>query len=91
MRCNLATTERNVHALVGPNLTPNKFSACVSRKFIIGSGNFRTSQIRQGLLREGHEGAVDIWWQWRKGGLAKQILPGLVKRREMKKANFDLM
>ena len=82
--------EKAVHSLVGPKLTPNQFSATVSLVFNIGSGNFRASQIRQRLLREDHDGAADIWWQWRSGGPAKRTLPGLVKRGEMEKELFLL-
>ena len=53
-----------------------------------GHGNFRASQIRQRLLREDREGAVEIWWQRRRGGPDRRILPGLVKRREMEKELF---
>ena len=44
--------------------------------------------LRQRLLRDDHDGAADIWWQWRRGGPARSILPGLVKRREMEKELF---
>ena len=87
-RRDLAMTEKAVHVFVGPRLSSNQFSACVSLVFNIGSGNFRASQIRQRLLREDHEGAADIWWQWRRGGPAGRILPGLVRRREMEKELF---
>ena len=80
LRRDLSVAEKAVHVLVGPKLTANQFSACVSLVFNIGSGNFRASQIRQRLLREDHEGAADIWWQWRRGRLEKRILPDLVKR-----------
>ena len=80
--------KKAVHTLVGPRLTPNQFSACVSLVFNIGSGNFRARQIRQRLLREDQEGTADIWWQWRRGGPAKPVLPGLVRRREMEKELF---
>ncbi len=53
-------TEKVVHALVGPRLSANQFSAAVSLVFNIGSGNFRASQIRSRLLREDFEGAADI-------------------------------
>ena len=89
LRRDLAMTEKAVHALVGPRLTPNQFSACVSLVFNIGSGNFLASQIRQRSLREDHEGAADIWWQWRRGGPAKRILPGLVRRRERERELFE--
>ena len=88
LRRDLGMTEKAVHVLVGPKLTQNQFSARVRLVFNIGSGNFRASQIRQRLLREDHEGAADIWWQWRRGGPARRILPGLVKRREMEKELF---
>ena len=64
LRRDLAVTEKAVHVFVGPKLTPNESSACVSLVFNIGSRNFRASQIRQRFLREDHEGAADIWWQW---------------------------
>ena len=79
----------DVHALVGPRLSPTEFSVTVSLVFNIRSGNFRASQIRQRLLREDHEGAAGIWWQWRRGGPARRILPGLVKRREMERELFE--
>ena len=60
LRRDLAMTEKAVHALVGPRLNPNQFSATVSLVFNIGSGNFRASQIRSRLLREDFEGAADI-------------------------------
>ena len=62
-------TEKAVHALVGPRLNPNQFSANVGLVFNIGSGNFKASQIRPKLLREDFEGAAGICWQWRKGAL----------------------
>ena len=80
--------EKAVHILVGPKLTTNQFNACVSLVFNIGAGNFRASQIRQRLLRDDHEGAADIWWQWRRGGPGRRILPALVRRREMEKELF---
>ena len=89
LRRDLSVAEKAVHVLVGPKLTSNQFSACVSLVFNIGSGNFRASQIRQRLLREDHDGAADIWWQWRRGGPARRILPGLVKRREMERELFE--
>ena len=89
LRRDLSVAEKAVHALVGPRITPNQFSACVSLVFNIGSGNFRASQIRQRLLREDHDGATDIWWQWRRGGPARRILPGLVRRREMERELFE--
>ena len=89
LRRDLAMTEKAVHVLVGPRLNPNQFSATVSLVFNIGSGNFRASQIRSRLLRDDHDGAADNpWWQWRLGGPARRILPGLVKRREMEKELF---
>ena len=88
LRRDLAMTEKAVHALVGPRLSANQFSATVSLVFNIGSGNFRASQIRSRLLRDDLEGAADIWWQWRRGGPSRRILPGRVKRREMEKELF---
>ena len=84
----LAVAEKAIHALVGPRLTSNEFSARVSLEFNVGSGNFLASQISQPLLREEHEGTADIWWQWQKCGSAKLILPGLIKRRGMEKELF---
>jgi len=55
LRHDLSVAEKTVHA-------------CVSLVFNIGNGNFRARQIRQRLLSEDHEGAADIWWQWRRGG-----------------------
>ena len=89
LRRDLAMTEKTVHWLVGPKLTPNQFSATVSLVFNIGSGDFRASQIRQRLLRDDHDGAADIWWQWRRGGPNRRILPGLVRRREMERELFE--
>ena len=89
VRRDLAMTEKAVHWLVGPKLTSNQFSATVSLVFNISSGNFRASQIRQRLLRDDHDGAADIWWQWRRGGPDRRILPGLVKRREMERELFE--
>jgi lysozyme len=89
LRRDLAMTEKAVHWLVGPRLNANQFSATVSLVFNIGSGNFRASQIRQRLLRDDHDGAADIWWQWRRGGPNRRILPGLVKRREMERELFE--
>ena len=89
LRRDLAMTEKAVHWLVGPRLNANQFSATVSLVFNIGSGNFRASQIRQRLLRDDHDGAADIWWQWRRGGPNRRILPGLVKRREMEIKVFE--
>ena len=43
LRRDLAMTEKAVHALVGPRLNPNQFSATVSLVFNIGFGNFRAS------------------------------------------------
>ena len=89
LRRDLSVAEKAVHAFVGPRLTPNQFSACVSLVFNIGSGNFRASQIRQRLLRDDQEGVADIWWQWRRGGPGCRILPGLVKRRAMEVELFN--
>ena len=83
LRRDLAMTEKAVHRLCGPRLNKNEFSATVSLVFNIGSGNFRASQIRSRILRDDLEGAAEIWWQWRRGGPARRILPGLVKRRAM--------
>ena len=88
LRRDLAMTEKAVHALVGPRLSANQFSATVSLVFNIGSGNFRASQIRSRLLRDDFEGVADILWQWRPGGPSRRILPGLVKRGEMEKELF---
>ena len=81
-------TEKAVQALVSPRLNPNQFLATVSLVFNIGSGNFKAFQIRSRLLRDDFEGAANIWWQWRRGGPSRRILPGLVKRREMEKELF---
>ena len=78
-------TEKAVHAIVSSRLNPNQFSATVSLVFNIGSATFKASQIRSRLLREDFEGAADMWWQWRRGGPSRRILPSLVKRREMAK------
>ena len=59
LRRDLAMTEKAVHALAGPRLNPNQFSATVSLVFNIGSGNFRAFQIRSRLLREDFEGAAE--------------------------------
>ena len=77
----LAITEKAIHWLVGPRINANQFSVAVSHVFNIGSGNFRANEIRQRLLCDDHDGAADIWWQWRRGGPTWRILPGLVKRR----------
>jgi lysozyme len=89
LRRDLAMTEKAVHALVGPRLSANQFSATVSLVFNIGLGNFRASQIRQRLRRDDHDGAADIWWQWRRGGPNSRILPGLANRREMERELFE--
>ena len=89
LKRDLAVAEKAVHVFVGSRLSPNQFSSCVSLVFNIGSGNFRASQIRQRLLREDHEGAADISWQWQRGGPARRILPGLVRRREMERELFE--
>ena len=78
-------TEKAGQALESPRLNPNQFLATVSLVFNIGSGNFRASQIRQRLLRNDHDGAADIWWQWRRSGSDRRILPGLVKPREIER------
>ena len=80
LRRDLAMTEKAVHWLVGPKLTPNQFSATISLVFNIGSENFKASQIHFRLLRDDFEGAADIWWQFRCWGRAYP--PRLVKRRE---------
>ena len=89
LRRDLAMTEKAVHWLVGPRLNANQFSATLSLVFNIGSGNFRASQIRQRLLRDDHDGAADIWWQWRRGGPDRRILPGLAERQEMERELFE--
>ena len=81
-------TKKAVHVLVSPGLSANQFSANVSLVFNIGSGNVKAFQIRSRLLRDDFEGAANICWQWRRGGPARRILPGLVKRREMEKELF---
>ena len=81
-------TEKAVQALVSPRLNPTQFLATVSLVFNIGSGNVKAFQIRSRLLRDDFEGAANICWQWRRGGPARRILPGLVKRREMEKELF---
>ena len=82
-------TKKAVHALVGPGLSANQFSATVSLVFNIGLGNFRAIQIRQRLLREDFDRAADIWWQWRRGEPYRRILPGLVKRWDMERELFE--
>ena len=89
LRRDLAMTERGGHVLVSPRLSANQFSATVSLVFNIGSGNFCASQIRQWLLRDDHDGAAHIWWQWRRGGPNRRILPELVKRRAMERELFE--
>ena len=89
LRRDLSMKEKAVHWLVGPKLTSNQFLATVSLEFNISSNHFRVSQIRQRLLRDDHDGAAEIWWQWRRGGPARSILPGLVKRREMERELFE--
>ena len=56
---------------------------------ILDRQNFRASQICQRLLRDDHEGDVDLWWQWRRGGPDRRILTGLVKPREMERKLFE--
>lgn len=82
-------TKRAVHALVVLGLSANQFSVNVSLVFNISSGNFRASPIRQRLLRYDHDGAADIWWQWRRGGSDRRVLPAFVKRREMERELFE--
>ena len=55
LRRDLAMTEKALHALMGPGLNPNHFSATVSLVFNMGSGNFKASQIRSRLLRDDHD------------------------------------
>ena len=56
LRRDLAMTEKAVHALVGPRLNPNQFSATVSLVFNIGSGKI----ISIGDVAE------KIYWFWGK-------------------------
>ena len=74
--------------LLGPVLSAKEFPANVSLVLNIGSGSFRTSPIRQRLLRNDHDRAADIWWRWRRGGSDRRILLGLVKRRAVKRELF---
>ena len=82
-------TKKAVHALVGPGLLANQFSAIVSLVFNIGSDNFSASQILQRLLGEDFDRAANIWWQWRRGGPYRRILPGLVKRWDIERELFE--
>ena len=89
LRRDLAKIARAVHWLVGPKLTSNQFLATVSLEFNISSNHFRVSQIRQRLLRDDHDGAADIWWQWQRGGPDRRILSRLLKSREMERELFE--
>ena len=74
--------------LLGPVLSAKEFSANVSLVLNIGSGSFRTSPIRQRLLRNDHDRAADIWWRWRRGGSDRRILLGFVKRGAIKRESL---
>ena len=88
LRRDLKRFERAVSRLVKVPLTINKFSALVSICFNIGSGNFQASTFRQKLNRGNYEGCANNFWQWRRGGGNRIILPGLVARREAEKVLF---
>jgi lysozyme len=54
--------------------------------YIVGSGNFQRSTIRQKILREDWEGAAEAFMSWSKAG--GKVLPGLVRRRKAEIALF---
>ena len=84
----LASTELFVSRYVRLELNQNQFDALVSLVFNIGPGNFRASTLRMKLNRGDVAGAATEFPKWRKGG--GRVLPGLVKRRALEQALFEL-
>lgn len=72
--------------LTGANVTDNQFSACVSLAFNIGITRFASSTLRKRLLAGDVAGAGAEFPRWNKAG--GQVLPGLVKRRELERELF---
>jgi GH24 family phage-related lysozyme (muramidase) len=87
--CNIAY--RAVERLAAPyteDLTENQMAALTSLCFNIGAGNFRASTVRSNIVRGSFENAGNNFWQWRRGGPDRRILPGLVRRRAREKQLF---
>lgn len=81
----LAIFEMGVTKALGSAPTTwNQFSAMVSLAFNIGVGAFRTSSVLRHHLAGNYQGAADSFRLFNKGTVhgRKEILPGLVKRRE---------
>jgi len=70
------------------SLNDNQFSALVSLSFNIGSGAFNRSTLLRKLNLGKYDEVPYEMARWNKGG--GKILPGLVKRRELEIALWNL-
>ena len=86
LRCDIANSMSIVSQKVSVDLNQNQYDALVSFVYNIGSGNFSRSTLLRYLNKGDYEAAENEFWKWRRGG--GEILPGLVKRRELERQLF---
>lgn len=65
---------------------PNRLAACISLAYNIGTGAFASSSVARYIRRGEYRAAADAFGMWIYAG--KQILPGLVTRRQREKEVF---
>lgn len=88
LRRELIHIYETISRFVSVELNQHEFDALCSFIYNLGSGNFRSSTLRQKLNRGDREGAANEFWKWRRAG--GKILPGLVKRRQFEEDLFRL-
>lgn len=75
--------EPGVIAAIGDAATtPGQFGAMVALAFNIGVGAFSRSSVCRVHVAGDYPKAADAFLAWNKGGRPRQVLPGLVRRRE---------
>lgn len=81
-------TYRKAVLIACPSLEhyPNRLAACISLAYNIGTGAFASSSVARYIRRGEYRAAADAFGMWIYAG--KQILPGLVTRRQREKEVF---
>lgn len=83
----LAKFEAGVERAITRPMTQNQFDALVSLAFNIGLGAFAKSSVVRRFNAGDIDGAARSFLLWNKAG--GRVIPGLVKRRESEKAQFE--